>query len=266
MIGKFLTDPVWWFFLFWLPQYFHSRFGLDLTHMGPPLVDGVCGLDDWQRLRRMAAEGLYPPGHDAESGAACGDAYLCMLCFAGCDGWQPRLRVDRSWAAFSGSGRAPGLVGEYLYDGVGHVSVGARRDGGEFRAGGRRAWRSNLPADSGRRSATRDEMHTQSGFVPLFIYSGCAYLIALVLLRTLAPGLKRARTGRATDDPDIADDFEHSRTGWRDHSHESDGDCSAFIQWRPICGYEDRDARILTHCSWAMQKLLKTGMIRSKRA
>jgi MFS transporter, ACS family, hexuronate transporter len=35
-------------------------------------------------------------------------------------------------------------------------------------------------------------LHTQSGFVPLFIYSGCAYLIALVLLRTLAPGLKRA--------------------------------------------------------------------------
>ena len=38
MAGKFLTDPVWWFFLFWLPQYFHSRFSLDLTHMGPPLV------------------------------------------------------------------------------------------------------------------------------------------------------------------------------------------------------------------------------------
>jgi MFS transporter, ACS family, hexuronate transporter len=36
------------------------------------------------------------------------------------------------------------------------------------------------------------EMHTQSGFVPLFIYSGCAYLVALVLLRTIAPGLRRA--------------------------------------------------------------------------
>ena len=44
------------------------------------------------------------------------------------------------------------------------------------------------------------EMHTQSGFVPLFIYSGCAYLVALVLLRTLAPGLKRAEL-RATEWP-----------------------------------------------------------------
>ena len=29
-------------------------------------------------------------------------------------------------------------------------------------------------------------------YVPLFVYSGSAYLAALVLLRTLAPGLKRA--------------------------------------------------------------------------
>src|ERR1700722_8477314 len=38
MLGKFLTDPVWWFFLFWLPQYFNSRFKLDLSHLGLPLV------------------------------------------------------------------------------------------------------------------------------------------------------------------------------------------------------------------------------------
>jgi len=29
-------------------------------------------------------------------------------------------------------------------------------------------------------------------YVPLFLYSGSAYLIALLVLRTLAPGLKRA--------------------------------------------------------------------------
>ncbi|MBH2005388.1 MAG: MFS transporter [Sphingobacteriia bacterium] len=31
IVGKFLTDPVWWFFLFWLPSYFSSTFALDLT-------------------------------------------------------------------------------------------------------------------------------------------------------------------------------------------------------------------------------------------
>ncbi|SMO60056.1 MFS transporter [Solitalea koreensis] len=37
-IGKLLTDPVWWFFLFWLPSYFASSFGLDLKKSGLPLI------------------------------------------------------------------------------------------------------------------------------------------------------------------------------------------------------------------------------------
>jgi len=36
--GKLLTDPIWWFMLFWLPSYFNSRYHLDLSHLGLPLV------------------------------------------------------------------------------------------------------------------------------------------------------------------------------------------------------------------------------------
>jgi MFS transporter, ACS family, aldohexuronate transporter len=38
VFGKFLTDPIWWFFLFWLPGYFSDTFKLDLTKPGWPLV------------------------------------------------------------------------------------------------------------------------------------------------------------------------------------------------------------------------------------
>jgi ACS family hexuronate transporter-like MFS transporter len=38
VVGKFLTDPIWWFFLFWLPGYFSDTFKLDLTKPGWPLV------------------------------------------------------------------------------------------------------------------------------------------------------------------------------------------------------------------------------------
>jgi ACS family hexuronate transporter-like MFS transporter len=31
ILGKLLTDPIWWFFLFWLPSYFATTFNLDLT-------------------------------------------------------------------------------------------------------------------------------------------------------------------------------------------------------------------------------------------
>lgn len=37
-LAKFLTDPVWWFYLFWLPKFFTARFHLNLLHLGLPLV------------------------------------------------------------------------------------------------------------------------------------------------------------------------------------------------------------------------------------
>ena len=38
MIAKFLTDPVWWFYLIWLPDYFKKEQHLDIKAMGLPLV------------------------------------------------------------------------------------------------------------------------------------------------------------------------------------------------------------------------------------
>lgn len=37
-IGKFLTDPIWWFFLFWMPDYLQREHGLRLTQIGLPIL------------------------------------------------------------------------------------------------------------------------------------------------------------------------------------------------------------------------------------
>jgi ACS family hexuronate transporter-like MFS transporter len=37
-LARFLIDPIWWMFLFWLPDFFARRYHLDLAHFGPPLV------------------------------------------------------------------------------------------------------------------------------------------------------------------------------------------------------------------------------------
>jgi ACS family hexuronate transporter-like MFS transporter len=37
-VGKFLTDPIWWLYLFWVPDFLNRNHGLDLKSMGPPLV------------------------------------------------------------------------------------------------------------------------------------------------------------------------------------------------------------------------------------
>lgn len=38
LLGKFITDPVWWLFLFWLPDFFAKTYDLDILSFGPPLV------------------------------------------------------------------------------------------------------------------------------------------------------------------------------------------------------------------------------------
>jgi len=37
-IGKYLTDPVWWFYLYWIPSFFRDKYGLNLLEIGWPLV------------------------------------------------------------------------------------------------------------------------------------------------------------------------------------------------------------------------------------
>lgn len=37
-VGKFLTDPVWWFYLYWIPSFLREKYGLDLTKVGLPLI------------------------------------------------------------------------------------------------------------------------------------------------------------------------------------------------------------------------------------
>lgn len=38
LVGKLMTDPIWWFFLFWLPGFLFTKFHLSITRMGLPLV------------------------------------------------------------------------------------------------------------------------------------------------------------------------------------------------------------------------------------
>jgi ACS family hexuronate transporter-like MFS transporter len=36
--GKFMIDPIWWFYLFWIPDYMQRRHGLHLTQIGLPIL------------------------------------------------------------------------------------------------------------------------------------------------------------------------------------------------------------------------------------
>lgn len=38
IVGKILSDPIYWFFMFWLPSYFSSIFHLDMSKLSPELI------------------------------------------------------------------------------------------------------------------------------------------------------------------------------------------------------------------------------------
>ena len=79
-VGKFLTDGVWWFFLFWTPAYFSEVYGLDTTQSAPyifilylitmlSIIGGYlptffidkCGMDPYAgRMRAMLIFAFFP--------------------------------------------------------------------------------------------------------------------------------------------------------------------------------------------------------------
>jgi ACS family hexuronate transporter-like MFS transporter len=186
MVGKFLTDPVWWFFLFWLPQYFHSRFALDLTHIGPPLVAvyvvstigsiyggwlprGYMRLGMDLKHARLAAMltcaccvlPVMTAGSLSSEWLAVG---LLSLAAAAHQGWSANIFTTASdmfpsehVGTVVSFGQVAGALGGAIFQPIaGHI------------------------------------LQLTGSYVPLFLYSGFAYVVALLLLRTLAPGLRRA--------------------------------------------------------------------------
>jgi MFS transporter, ACS family, hexuronate transporter len=37
-LARFLTDPIWWFFLYWLPKFLNTNYKINLTTIGLPLI------------------------------------------------------------------------------------------------------------------------------------------------------------------------------------------------------------------------------------
>jgi ACS family hexuronate transporter-like MFS transporter len=38
VLGKFMTDPIWWFYLYWLPKFLDAEYGIQLAQLALPLV------------------------------------------------------------------------------------------------------------------------------------------------------------------------------------------------------------------------------------
>jgi MFS transporter, ACS family, hexuronate transporter len=186
VLGKFLTDPVWWFYLFWMPSYFNSHFKLDLSHIGLPLVviyvlSTVGSVGGGWLPRAFVRLGMdLKPARLA--------AMLICACLVVPIGFAGSLRSEwvavallslaasahQGWSANIFTTASDMFPGEYVGTVVSFGQVGGALGGAIFAA------------------LAGHILQFSHSYILLFLYSAFAYLLALVLLRSLAPGLKPA--------------------------------------------------------------------------
>ncbi|HEY0301191.1 MAG TPA: MFS transporter [Rhizomicrobium sp.] len=191
IMGRFLIDPIWWTFLFWLPDFFDKEYGLNLKSYGPPLV-AIYVLADvgsiaggWTSsalLQRglslniarktamlICALAVVPVAFAVNAGNLWLAVGLIGLACAGHQGFSANLYALPSdlfprWAAGSvvGIGGAAGALGGMLM---------AKYAG----------W----------------VLEGLGSYTPIFLVAACAYLVALTVVHLLTPRYKPAETGEA---------------------------------------------------------------------
>jgi ACS family hexuronate transporter-like MFS transporter len=184
-LAKFLTDPIWWFYLFWLPSFFDARFHLGLSHLGLPLIlvynmsaigsiGGGWLPTPFRRLgldaagARMATMTLcaslaLPIFYASRVHSEWAAIALLSLAAAAHQGWSANLFTTASdmfpssaVGAVVGIGGMAGSVGGVLLS----ISAGKL-------------------------------LQVTHSYAVLFGISASVYLIAVLVLRVLAPGLKK---------------------------------------------------------------------------
>jgi MFS transporter, ACS family, hexuronate transporter len=184
VIGKFLTDPIWWFYLYWLPKYLASVHDVSLTGLAAPLVAIYLVADvgsigggwlsstliarGWSvtSARRtallVAAMAIIPTITLGRATSLWPAVALVAVAAAAHQGWSANLFTlvsdcfpQRAVASVVGLGGFAGAIGGVLFQ----------------RATGR-----ILDA-------------TNNDYLPLFIVCGSAYVVAWIIMRLLLPRL-----------------------------------------------------------------------------
>jgi MFS transporter, ACS family, hexuronate transporter len=191
-IGKFLTDPIWWVYLFWLPKFLNTNYGLNITQIGLPLVVIYVAADvgsigggwlssklinsGWtvNKARKTAmlvcAISVVPIMFAAKASNLWVAVALVSLAAAAHQGWSANIFTmasdmfpRRAVGSVVGIGGMAGSIGGMLIA----TTVGLI-------------------------------LQYTGSYLPIFIIAGSAYLIALTIIHLLAPRLAPADVESAT--------------------------------------------------------------------
>jgi len=185
--GKFFTDPVWWFFLFWLPKFLNENYGLTLTQLGLPLIVIYVAADFGSIGGGYLSSALIKRGWTVNAGRKTA-MLVCALCvvpiyFAvhAANLWTAVALISLATAAHQGfSANLYTLVSDmFPRRAVGSV-VGMGGFAGSI---------------SGMLVASAVGLLLQStgSYTPVFLLASVAYLFALGVIQLLVPRLESAK-------------------------------------------------------------------------
>ena len=189
-LGKFLTDPIWWLYLFWIPDFLNRNHGINLSGIGPPLIAIYLVADVGSIGGGWLSSSLIKRGWTVNAGRktamlVCAVAVLPMAVASRAgELWLAVALISIAAAAHQGwSANLFTLVSDmFPRKAVGSV-VGM---GGAAGAVG-----GMLIA-----KITGYILQATGSYVPVFLMAACAYLVALGVIHLLVPRLEPAALDR----------------------------------------------------------------------
>ena len=186
-IAKFLTDPIWWLYLFWIPDFFSRTFGLNLGTVGLPvfviyLLASVGSIGGGHLSSWLIERGWSVNAGRKVAMLTCALAVVPIIFAARASGmWAAVALVSLAAAAHQGwSANLFTLVSDTFPRKVvaSVVSVGgmAGAVGGMLIA-----------------KITGYILQATGSYVPVFLIAGTIYLVSLAIVHLLAPKLEPVR-------------------------------------------------------------------------
>jgi ACS family hexuronate transporter-like MFS transporter len=188
MAGKFMTDPIWWFYLFWLPKFLHDTYGLTLSTVGLPLVSIYLISDVGSIAGGWISSTLIARGWSVNAGRKTA-MLICALAVTPIAAaskatslWQSVALIGLAASAHQGwSANMFTLASDMFPRGAVGSMVGLAGMSG---------------AIGGMLIATAVGLLLQytGSYMSVFVMAASSYLIALAMIHALAPGLEPAIT------------------------------------------------------------------------
>jgi ACS family hexuronate transporter-like MFS transporter len=186
-LAKLLTDPIWFFYLFWLPKFFNKTYGLTITGIGLPLVCIYLMADVGSIGGGWLSSAFLKRGWTVNAARKTA-ALVCALCvvpivFASRAStmWEAIALISLAAAAHQGWSANLFTMASDMFprSAVGSV-VGIGGMAGSLGGMVFAAVAGNVLEQTG------------SNYMPLFIVSGFAYLVALLCVHLIVPRLEPA--------------------------------------------------------------------------